>query len=130
MAKASVKKKPGAAGKAREPKPKVKQSSFIPFLDVTQDTGQQNFKKYADKVDHNKILVAPVYDKDGYLIGEAIFRVLDTAPHRAGLYALCELVIADTREAAKELKHVKPGGSMIHLCKSGSSSKETQSSDP
>ena len=80
----AVKKRPGAAGKAREPKPKVRQSSFIPFLDVTQEVGQQNFKKHADTVARNKILVAPVHDKDGYLIGEAIFRVLDTAPHRAG----------------------------------------------
>ena len=69
----------------------MRKSSQINYLDVSTESGRHVFKKFAKAVTAGSAIVTPAIDKKGFVLGEVVLRVLDTAEHQSGLYVQAEV---------------------------------------
>ena len=118
---------PGGKGSSQTgPEPNRKtRSSNNSCLDVATPSGQQHFKKYSGMVKRGMALVTPAVDSDGFVLGEVILRVLDTAKHQSGLYVLAELAAWSNGAAKTEMNILSGKGCLVHLCKTLGACKDT-----
>ena len=82
-------------------------SSSFEVLDVTTPRGRRHFRRCAAEVKRGMALVAPVYDAEGFILGETVFKISDSVEHKDGLYVEVQGVASSRREARHGMRKVK-----------------------
>ena len=67
----------------------------------------------------------PALDKNGFVLGEVLFKVKDTVQHKTGVYVQVELISWSSKEAKAEMKVMSRKDALLHLCKTTSSCKSS-----
>ena len=115
-----------AAGKSNGTEPKGKKSvksSAVSYLDVSTEVGRQAWSKYVKLVERGMVILTPAIDKKGFVLGEVVLRVLDTAVHQTGLFVQAEVAAWENVASKKEMKVLHEKDCLAHLCKSMGSCK-------
>ena len=124
-----TKKRPAASKKdgpePKWPKKSQQKSSNINYLDVSIESGRHVFKKFAKAVTVGAAIVTPAIDKEGFVLGEVVLKVLDIAEHQSGLYVQAEVAAWSNSASKKEMKVLHGKDCLAHLCKSTGSCKSS-----
>ena len=113
------------AAKASSQKQTGKKSNEVDFLDTNTEEGVKLWPKFAKEVQPGKALIMPALDKNGFVLGEVLLKVLDTVQHKSGLYVQVELISWSSKEAKAEMKILSSKDALLHLCKTTSSCKSS-----
>ena len=79
-----------------------KKSDEVNFLDTNTEQGVKLFAKYSKEVLPGRALITPALDKNGFVLGEVLFKVKDTVQHKTGLYVQVELISWSSRDESYE----------------------------
>jgi hypothetical protein len=122
--KRGVNKRPASAtAKGSEPKGKKSKSSCINYLDVNTDFGRPAWNKYSKLVEPGMAIVTPAIDSRGFVMGEVVLQVLDTAVHQSGLFVQAVVAAWENAAAKKEMNILQEKDCLAHLCKTTGSCK-------
>ena len=89
--------KSSGSAKASSQKQTGKKSNEVDFLDTNTEQGVKLWPKFSKEVQLGKALIMPALDKNGFVLGEVLFKVMDTVQHKAGLYVQVELISWSSR---------------------------------